>query len=65
MGFGMAFGRYGGDGNLLNRFGSLDEPAPSSVQHSGTSSGKGVHSSASSSIDSTGKVTYHVQAGKF
>ncbi|XP_049792677.1 trithorax group protein osa-like isoform X2 [Schistocerca nitens] len=65
-------GSYGGgcsscgdDSNvLLNRFGEVEGGGPFTVGGSGTSKGQGVHSSASSSIDSTGKVTYTAFAGK-
>ncbi|XP_049854942.1 homeotic protein female sterile-like isoform X30 [Schistocerca gregaria] len=65
-------GSYGGgcptcgdDSNvLLNRFGEVEGGGPFTVGGSGSSKGQGVHSSASSSIDSTGKVTYTAFAGK-
>jgi len=58
--------RYGssGEGNiLLSRIGS-SEDGSTGVGGSGTSTGKGVYSSSSSSMDSTGKVTYSAHAGK-
>jgi hypothetical protein len=58
--------RYGDSGNgniLLARIGSSDDGS-TGVGGSGTSTGKGVYSSSSSSIDSTGKVTYSANAGR-
>jgi len=58
--------RYGsgGEGNiLLSRIGS-SEDGSTGAGGSGTSIGKGVYSSSSSSMDSTGKVTYSAHAGK-
>lgn len=58
--------RYGGvgDGNiLLSRIGSSDDGS-TNVGGSGTSTGKGVYSSSSSSMDSTGKITYSAHAGR-
>nr|CAD7433831.1 unnamed protein product [Timema monikensis] len=64
-------GKYGDDGCstcdvgnvLLARLGGDDDDAPV-VGGSGTSTGKGVFSSSSSAIDSTGKIAYSAHAGK-
>nr|CAD7571794.1 unnamed protein product [Timema californicum] len=48
---------------LLARLGGGDDDAPV-VGGSGTSTGKGVFSSSSSAIDSTGKIAYSAHAGK-
>ena len=58
-------GGYGGNGghgvDLFNRMGNIDE----GVDKSGTVSGaKGVYSSSAANIDSSGKGTYKVGAGK-